>query len=708
MRYKVIDQTPVKKVSKELMNKGNTAIAVQVKDGYMILDIWQDKKNTYRYAMDTETYEYALKRIATGIWHNKKIYNIKEGGSYYGRYCWNNDVNISESDLKCINDLLKKSAYTTGLNLIDYAESEYCEKKREREHENKCNRIDRLMQKVPQVPKGFKKWIISTLGGDTQYAFFDKTKNRFTCTACGKEADMIKLDISKDKKIRDKDMVKCTHCNAKLQVRKRCSAVEKESMAMVLSPVDETMSVARHFNIAVRWEAGKKRDVAWDEAIRIFLYRNDPKWNCRIYYRQYPKNYSSRYIGLREPWWNTNPANRRITNEFLYPEQIGECLKDTSYEEHTRFFEAAAGEGFQIRYNDIMYKMSGCGKQLEYLFKGRYYRLMKEMIDKEWSYGSRIRKATDVMEITGIKDRQQLHRLRDRNGGICIMEWLSYIGKTREKINDKTLNFLDENKIKVYECKKLLGNMTPEQMVNYLIRQQKEQYKNLSYKQVLDQWGDYLDMCKTLKKDINDEMVYRPRELKRRHDEAVEAINRQQIIEDMNRDPESRKKQAQEMREKYPGTEEILKEIKDKYEYRTEEFLILVPQTLLDIVTEGQALHHCVASTDRYFDRIKERETYVLFLRKAEDPDIPYYTLEVEPNGTIRQHRSYFDEEPNIDYIRGFLKEWQQVVKKRMSKEDHEYAKNSKRLREKNLEELREKNNTRVLKGLEEDFLEAV
>jgi hypothetical protein len=102
-----------------------------------------------------------------------------------------------------------------------------------------------------------------------------------------------------------------------------------------------------------------------------------------------------------------------------------------------------------------------------------------------------------------------------------------------------------------------------------------------------------------------------------------------------------------------------------------------------------------------------QRETYICFLREASNPDIPYYTIEVEPGGTIRQHRGMYDEEPGIKEIKPFLREWQQVIRKRMSKKDHEYAQVSKVKRQENIEELKAKNNTRVLNGLMEDFMEA-
>ena len=151
-----------------------------------------------------------------------------------------------------------------------------------------------------------------------------------------------------------------------------------------------------------------------------------------------------------------------------------------------------------------------------------------------------------------------------------------------------------------------------------------------------------------------------------------------------------------------------MQEIREKLEYIGEEYFIRVPQKIVDIVKEGNYLHHCVGSTDRYFDRIKDHETYICFLRKTAEPDTPFYTIEVEPGGTIRQHRGMFDEEPELDKVKPFLRIWQQEIRKRMKAEDHEREARSAILREKNIKELEERNNTRVLQSLREDFMVAV
>ena len=108
--------------------------------------------------------------------------------------------------------------------------------------------------------------------------------------------------------------------------------------------------------------------------------------------------------------------------------------------------------------------------------------------------------------------------------------------------------------------------------------------------------------------------------------------------------------------------------IKPKYEYTGEVYSIVVPSGVRDIMREGDALSHCVGKSDRYWERIEQQEAYILFLRKTAEIDKPYYTLEVEPNGTIRQKRTYFDRQnDDLKDAEMFLKEWQKVVSERLT-----------------------------------------
>lgn len=73
-------------------------------------------------------------------------------------------------------------------------------------------------------------------------------------------------------------------------------------------------------------------------------------------------------------------------------------------------------------------------------------------------------------------------------------------------------------------------------------------------------------MCVACCKNMADEMVYRPRELKRRHDEVVVDRQQIQILKELENNAEGKEAYAQEMRQKFPEAEGILKEIKSRYE----------------------------------------------------------------------------------------------------------------------------------------------
>ena len=150
--------------------------------------------------------------------------------------------------------------------------------------------------------------------------------------------------------------------------------------------------------------------------------------------------------------------------------------------------------------------------------------------------------------------------------------------------------------------------------MNYIEKQRAAGYQYRTVPEVLGQWGDYLSMCKAQNKNMDDEMVYKPRDLKLRHDQAVTDANQLQIVKEMERNKEVRAAEAKKMREKYPQAEKNLEDIRARYEYENAEYIIIVPHDLVEIIEEGQALHHCAGATERYFDRIESRETYILSL----------------------------------------------------------------------------------------------
>lgn len=681
-------------------------LTAQVADNILIINQFHNRILQVRQCFDLKTGEYEQYHAGRKHWYFRKL--ARGTGDYmvgyYGNIKFKKEI---PADSQHDEDLIRSSlegrmpykCKRSVCGVINDAEDAYNHEIRDKKESRRSERVRELMSRVPEEPENLMEWIFEAEAKGQEYILKDKKKEEWGCTACGSRFQLSDVRLPDGgKKVRHNDTVLCPSCKKEVILKKRIRSIQKDTHFLLLQPMDDEYSIARHYDACICWEAGK-RFVGINEAVRILLYKNSQK-DCRIFYNWYRRNYQ----GLESFDDKSNPANRRTSKEYLYPEGIREAMEGTAYEAWSRLFCQLSAAGQQLHYNRMMacHESQNLIDLSEMLFRGRFYQLLLQTSEKMTYWGSyygllRLGYGIGIEDAFGIGDRQLINRIREKDGGEEMVRWMRWSEQHRTKISDKTLNWLIDNHVSKEELSWPHLRMSPEQIMNYFERQRLESYKGKTIRSILSQYDDYMDMCKRLHKDTADAMIYKPRNLKHRHDQAVAQI---EAIEAQVK--------AEEYSKKYAEAENVLGQIREKYSYSGQEYFIKVPEKIVDIVTEGRCLHHCAGSTDRYFDRIKQRETYIVFLRKTLEPDIPFYTIEVEPGGTIRQHRGMFDEEPDIEKIKPFLKEWQQEIRRRMSAEDHDLEKVSRIKREENLEELRQKNNTRVLKGLMEDFMEAV
>lgn len=699
-------------------DQDGAVLTAQAMEKILILNYWKDRELIGRYCMNTITGEYEAYYIKTGIWRQTRLQTLCEyDATHYWYYDLDGNIPInSEADKKLIKELLpERFSAMEPLARIRSRENDYSSSQRESKESRRLERIRNLMDKIPPLPEDFNEWIVKTASGDQDYAFYDKDSERWSCTACGKGGNAGKFKRPDGKKARHNDHITCPYCGKTIQAKTRTHAIQLKTNAAVMQDIDSDRSVVRHLDIRITWE-GRGHKIEISEAVRVFPLRNHKKLACDIYYNQSERGFEWNYPWDKRGCFDVkNPVNRRTAEEYLYPEGIEAALEGTCYEAWKRTFRQLAEAGKKLEYNRLMATQDNKGlvNMVEYLFKGRFNRLLQETTRNigYWTceyYGPLYKDGETIEEVFNLSDRQIINRIRECDGGENAVRWMRWAEKTGKKIDQETLRWLTTENIEMVNLSFVQAQMSPRQVMNYVKRQQAEGYAGRRARAVLEQWADYLDMCRQKKKDTTDEMVYRPRELKRRHNELVEEMRKERMLEQLKRDEKANEEMARKMAEKYPGAEKILEEIRDKYDYQNEEYMMIVPRSLVDIAIDGSALHHCTGWSERYYERIMQRETYICFLRRKAEPDIPYYTIEVEPGGTIRQHRSYLDEEPGVEEIRGFLREWQREIKNRLTKEDHRLASVSVIKRQKNIDELKEKKNTRVLKCLEEDFMEAI
>lgn len=667
MKRKMIETIPPKQ-SKSGLN--GFVVTTQIAEDTMILNIWNDGL-VCRYCI-RESGEY--EKLVKGTWSTEKFQRILGGG--YSWYFRAKDANFdSEADKTMAEEWLSArntQSYYPHYNTwdkIDCMERDYRFRYEHDKERRRIERVDMTMQQIPPEPEDLIRWTYERIGSP-DFAFWNKEKETWRLTCCGRSRKKIKA--------KHREEITCPICKKKITAIRRMKEIERWERVLVIdnTPIGGVM---RYFQVAFNWSVTECQ-VRSMENVRILLgedYRRRP-----VYWHQgegfdNKRNYFHLYDYNKVTW--------------LYGRDMEAAVEGTRWEDMTPWLLAM--EGHKAVYDAWMCREHN-PEILEYLAKGRFFRILEEIAPWQSILGHTGQTIEEVMKI---KDRQKINRIRDRNGGTNMLSWMQWADRHRAKLSDAFLKWAEKEKVTPGSGPWLFLKLSPEQAMNYLIRQKKESYKGHATRAIISQYEDYMEMCKKLKKDLTDEMVVKPRELKRRHDEAVKELEFRQAELD-----------AAEYSKRFPDAEKVLSEVRGNFEYKGQQYEIKVPERIIDIVTEGRYLHHCAGATDRYFDRIASHETYIVFLRKVKEPDKPYYTVEVEPGGTIRQHRGMCDEEPDIEKIKPFLREWQKEIKKRMKVIEKERAKISAIKREENIKDLKAKNNTRVLQGLLEDFMEAM
>ena len=71
----------------------------------------------------------------------------------------------------------------------------------------------------------------------------------------------------------------------------------------------------------------------------------------------------------------------------------------------------------------------------------------------------------------------------------------------------------------------------------------------------------------------------------------------------------------------------------DAFSIKGKGLILVVPKNGDEIRAEGEALHHCVGG---YVERVAKGETNIFFVRKADEPDKSYFTMEWNHNKIIQ------------------------------------------------------------------------
>ena len=150
-------------------------------------------------------------------------------------------------------------------------------------------------------------------------------------------------------------------------------------------------------------------------------------------------------------------------------------------------------------------------------------------------------------------------------------------------------------------------------------------------------WKDYIQCAAEIGYDTAQEVVAMPSDIVKAHDDAVAVRNALRLEE-----------QAKAQKDNEEKAKKRLCDRKKRYEYTEGDYTVMVPETLRDIIKEGQDMQHCVAG---YCERHAEGKTTILFIRRVAEPEKAFVTVEMSKKDVILQCRAKRNASPSPEVL---------------------------------------------------------
>lgn len=499
-----------------------------------------------------------------------------------------------------------------------------------KKHRGETEVIDAAMSLIPDIPKDFEKWAFTDVV--PQYMYYEYGKRIGLCTCCGKHHEL------KEQPKYGKEGI-CPGCKRKVQYRtyKKKGRIHDWEYAALIQKIPGGY-VLRFFALNQLIEQGTRSYGGMSEKIRITY---NEQWNRQaIYsYHRYKMTNKIRWCNGYE-YLSAYGGRKEEERCRLYPRNLRKILKGSKLEYSGMPEFARTGiEFYQQDFIDKAKKYAG----IEKLIKAEFYNLTNSCI----SYGSRApidlyqKRVKKVLGLTG----EYYNLIRDKDP-----TWREY--EVTEQCQDVGIRATWEQIQRMAQYARnfaiYMRHSTPHKMLKY-IEGLKSEGPCVMRNQEVNDYHDYLQLAAGLGYNLDDDWILYPKNLKERHDQLTEEQNERKV--ELEKEADDKKDRKLKRTIKRKGW--------TRYEMETEELLIRLPECAHEIRKEGNAQHHCVAT---YMDRMVAGETCILFIRKKEEPDKSYYTVEVRDDEVI-QVRGKYNVVPSED-IEEFMKTFKKSLRK--------------------------------------------
>ena len=326
----------------------------------------------------------------------------------------------------------------------------------------------------------------------------------------------------------------------------------------------------------------------------------------------------------------------------LYPQNLSAAFAGTPWQYKISIIKKVAQSQPFYVYDTL--KGLARYPQAEYLLKAGLYNLGQALLLGQEKYSDFTQKRP--YRFLKLQSGRYVPTLVQMNADTNILGCIQEIDALGSKVRggmlapDVLREFVDKAGFYAEELVEYFAYATPYKVLRYV--------KSIC-KGDIGIWIDYLRFCKALGRDLSNDFVLFPKNPRERHDELAKLL----------------KNKRQELADAY--IQEQWANRRDVWGWSSGGFFIRLPRCAQEVLDEGDRQKHCVGG---YLDRIYERKTVILFLRREQEPDKPFYTVEYA-NGRIMQYRG-FRNNPVAGYeiaVEKFIRRYQETINRRLGKE---------------------------------------
>lgn len=498
---------------------------------------------------------------------------------------------------------------------------------------------------IDGLPKKVEKWIDESVLKYSRYLFTyrEKGKRYGYCTHCHQD---VVLELGRTYSAADVQNVNCKHkeigfCPAcKSTVEFRDSGRGRKYMYDQKYILFATK--LRDGGILVR--AGF---VERDYRLDYTTVKTDFFEEYRVYYNTgvdavWAKRWSFGFHGWERNWERMatipEPSSRQpwYTDEKNYAENHyygfnDETFKNTNlqYAQMSAYMENFGGNPCGWLDTYVKYPVL-----TEKLVKEGFIRLA---VNDSWTNGVVNRRAKTVSAALGLT-KKELRELPEKTRDAVLYAQLA---KKYGITTDQAIAYRASDNYCVSQIEKRLPF---KKAVKYLEKQNEQPYT------LRDYWND----CEKLNLDLKREDILLPPDLAQAHQRTIDALAEAR-----------RQKELEETREAQKKFEKHLKKLERDFAFESGNLLIRPARSHAELIDEGSALHHCVAT---YAKEHLSGQTVIFFIRKKSEPDKPFYTLEYNPKTERTVQCRGLNNCGKTPEVEAFVKAWSEYIRSKKKK----------------------------------------